>query len=102
MFSISMENFKPPKISYVFKNTLSLSIVYSKCGHEYEKIFKEEKSIEILKIPGLITNIQEYQKYIIRYEENINQEFRLKNMEEMRNYLTEEISQNELMSKKHK
>ena len=29
------------------KKTLSLSVVYSKCGHEYEKIFKEEKSIEI-------------------------------------------------------
>ena len=27
------------------------------------KIFKEEESIEILKILGLITNIEEYQKY---------------------------------------
>ena len=41
---------------------MSLSTVYSKCGHEYEKIFKEEKSIEILKIIGLINNIDEYQK----------------------------------------
>ena len=32
---------KKTKVSYTFKKTLSLSIVYSKCGHEYEKIFKE-------------------------------------------------------------
>ena len=29
---------------------LSLSIVYSKCGHEYHKIFKEEELIKMLKI----------------------------------------------------
>ena len=28
--------------------TLSLSIVYSKCGHEFGKIFKEEESLEIV------------------------------------------------------
>ena len=35
-------------------------------------------------------------------EENISQEFRLKNIKETRNYLIEEINRNELMSKKHK
>ena len=35
-------------------------------------------------------------------EENISQEFRLKNIDETRNYLIEETNQNELMSKKHK
>ena len=35
-------------------------------------------------------------------EENINQEFRLKNIDETRNYFLEKIKQNELMSKKHK
>ena len=35
-------------------------------------------------------------------EENISQEFRLKNIDETRNYEIEEIKQNELMSKKHK
>ena len=35
-------------------------------------------------------------------EESINQEFRLKKMDKIRNYLTEEINQNELMSEKHK
>ena len=35
-------------------------------------------------------------------QENISQEFRLKNINETRNYLTEEINQNELMTKKYK
>ena len=35
-------------------------------------------------------------------EENIGQEFRLKNINETRNYFYEEVNQNELMSKKHK
>ena len=54
--------FKKTKISYIYKKTLSLSIVYSKCGHEYEKIFKEGESFEMLKIIGLINNIEKYQK----------------------------------------
>ena len=41
-------------------------------------------------------------KYIILSEENIGQEFRLKNIDETRSYLIEEINRNELMSKKHK
>ena len=35
-------------------------------------------------------------------EENINQEFRLKKIDEIINYLNEETSQNKLMSNKHK
>ena len=35
-------------------------------------------------------------------EENISQEFRLKNIDETRNYFHEEIEQNELMSKKQR
>ena len=35
-------------------------------------------------------------------EENISQEFRLKNKDETRNYFLEQIKQNELMSKKDK
>ena len=35
-------------------------------------------------------------------EENIGQEFRLKNVDETRNYFLEKIKQNILMSKKHK
>ena len=35
-------------------------------------------------------------------EKNINQEFRLKKIDEKRNYVIEEINRNELISKKHK
>ena len=35
-------------------------------------------------------------------EKNVSQEFRLKNIDETRNYLIEEINWNELMSKKNK
>ena len=35
-------------------------------------------------------------------EENISQEFRMKNIDETRNYLIKEINRNELISKKHK
>ena len=46
-----------PKISYLLEKTLLLSIICSKCKNEDEKLFKEEESIEILKILGLIENI---------------------------------------------
>ena len=35
-------------------------------------------------------------------EENISQEFRLKNIDETKNYFLEEVKKNELMTKKHK
>ena len=35
-------------------------------------------------------------------KENIKQEFRLKNIDETRNHLIEEINRDELISKKHK
>ena len=35
-------------------------------------------------------------------EENISQDFRLRNIDQTRNYFLEEIEQNELMSRKHK
>ena len=54
--------FKNPKISYNLKKTLGLFIVCNKYGDQYKKIFKEKESIEISKILGLITNIEEYQK----------------------------------------
>ena len=41
-------------------------------------------------------------KYIIMSEEYISQERRLKNIDETRNYLLEEMNQNELTSKKYK
>ena len=42
---------------YLSGKTLVLSIIYSKCKNEDEKLFEEEESIEILKILGLIENI---------------------------------------------
>ena len=35
-------------------------------------------------------------------EKNMSQEFKLKNINERRNYFVEEIQQNKLLSKKHK
>ena len=66
-------------------------------------MFKEEEPIEILEIIGLVNNMEKCQYiYVIMPKKNINQEFRLKKTNETRNYLIEEINQNELMSKKHK
>ena len=45
--------FEKPKISYLLEKTLVLSIICSTCKNEDEKLFKEEGSIEMLKIFGL-------------------------------------------------
>ena len=90
--------FEKLKISYLLeKNKIVLSIICIKCKDEDEKLFKE--SIDILIILGLIEN-NDYLKNML--EENINQELRLKNIDETRNYFLEEIKQNELMSNKQK
>ena len=52
-----VRKYKYPKISYIFEKTLLLSIICSKCKNEDEKLFKEEESIEVLKILDLIENI---------------------------------------------
>ena len=80
MFAVNIEKFKNAKITFIFQKSLGLSIVYSKCGHEYKRIFKEEESIETLKILGLITNLKSIRKYVIMSQENISQEFRWKNI----------------------
>ena len=49
--------FEKPKISYLLEKILVLSVICSTCKNEDEKLFKEEESIEILKILGLIENI---------------------------------------------
>ena len=43
-------------MSYILFKKIKFFIVYSKCGHECEKIFKEEELIEALKILALINN----------------------------------------------
>ena len=50
-----------PKISYVFSKTLVLSIIFDKGCRKDEKRFKKEESVKILKILGLIKNIEDYQ-----------------------------------------
>ena len=58
------------------------------------KIFKEEESIELFIILiQLTTNIKEYQKICNHVRRK--QEFRQKNIDETRNYLIQEINQNE-------
>ena len=42
--------FEKSKISYLLEKTLVLSIISSKCKNEDEKLFKEQQSIEILKV----------------------------------------------------
>ena len=46
-----------PKISNIFEKRLVLCIICSKCIKENKKIFKEEESVEMLKILSLIENI---------------------------------------------
>ena len=61
IFYDKYRRFKKLKISYLLGKTLVLSIISFKCKNGDEKIFKEEESIEILKILGLINNIEKYQ-----------------------------------------
>ena len=44
-------------MSYIFGKTLVLFIICNKCKNVDEKILKEKKSIEILKMLSLIENI---------------------------------------------
>ena len=49
--------FGKPKIPNNLEKKLILSIICSKCKNKNEKIFKEEESVEVLKILGLVENI---------------------------------------------
>ena len=49
-------NFKK-HIIYFLQNTLVLSIICVKCKKEHKKLFKEEKSIQILNILSLTENV---------------------------------------------
>ena len=54
---VSIENFKTLEHHIFLKKKLVLSIIWSKSYNEDEKTFKEEESITILKIIGLMKNI---------------------------------------------
>ena len=60
LFVVSIENVNNLNIIPLEKTVLS--IICSRCKIEDEKIFKKEESIEILKVLGLIDNIEEYQE----------------------------------------
>ena len=49
--------FEKPRISNLLEKALVLSIICSKCKNEDGKLFKEEESMEILKVFGSIENI---------------------------------------------
>ena len=49
--------FEKSEIPCILEKTLVLSIICSNFKNEDEKIFKEEESVEILKIIGLIVHI---------------------------------------------
>ena len=55
---------KSPRILYIFDKTLVLYIICDKCGSKDEEIFKEEKSIEMLKVLSLINNMKKHQMKI--------------------------------------
>ena len=61
-------------------------------------MFKEEEPVELLKIIDLIIKYQKNMLQINISEENINQKFRLKNIDEAKKYFIDEIKQNELIS----
>ena len=85
MASTESCKFKNSKLSYIFKKTLVLSIICSKCENGDEKTFRKEKSIEMLKLIGVIKKYNYFKNMV---EEKISQDFTLK--------------KNELMSYKHK
>ena len=77
MIVLSVKNVKKLKslkyhISYICDQTLLLFSICNKCGSADKKIFKEEKSIEILRFFSLINKSNKWMKT------NISQEFELK------------------------
>ena len=67
---VSTENLKNLKYHTSSKKTLVIFVIWSKCKNEVEKIFKEEESIEISKIIGLIKKYNYFRNMV---EENISQ-----------------------------
>ena len=43
---INIEKLKKNKILYILKIALILSVVYSKCGHEFKKILKKKNQLK--------------------------------------------------------
>ena len=62
MFAVNIENLKELKYDTFLKKHWLFLLFTVNVVMNTKKIFKEEDSFEILKIFGLITNIEEYQK----------------------------------------
>ena len=62
MFVVNIENLKELKYDTFLKKHWLFLLFTVNAVMNTKKIFKEEDSFEILKIFGLITNIEEYQK----------------------------------------
>ena len=64
IYSIKRKKYRKfikPKIAYICYKTLRLFSIYNKCGSEDKKIFMEQETIEILKILGLVNDIEKFQ-----------------------------------------
>ena len=49
MFAMNIENLEKLyilKLKYILLKILMLSVVYSKCGHEYEKYLRKKNQLE--------------------------------------------------------
>ena len=86
-----------PEISYLLEKTLVPSII---CSKMYVRNYLKKKNQ--LTYQRFLVYLKIWNYFINMVEENVSQEFILKNIDETRNYLIEEINRNELMSKKHK
>ena len=53
------KKFKKPKMLYMYNKKLVFSIICEKCVSNDDKVFKEEEYMRILKVLGLIDNINE-------------------------------------------
>ena len=98
LFVVSVENLKILKCDAFSKN-ISFFIIYNQYENRDEKMFKEEESIETLKVLALFCLFNYFKNTV---EENISQEFILKDRDEIRNYFLKEIEQNELISRKNR
>ena len=90
---------KSPKTSYIFEKTLVFSVICCKCKNKDKKYLKRKNHLRYWK---LFVYLKIYNYFKVMVEENISQWFRLKNTNEKRNDLLEEIEQNELMNRKYK
>ena len=82
--------FEKPKTSYLLEKTLVPSIICRKCKKTQLRYWK------------FLVKLKIYNYFKNMCKANMSLTFRVKDIDERRNYFLEKINQNELMSKKHK